>query len=454
MAEIDTPRGVQQRYTLSLPHRKVVIRQVGWTGRIRRVVAPTQVFSVGNAQLFSMHFWQVAFVAGSVAAVLPTGIYRDGAGPLTLHLAASAWLSGMTALMVLDALRAEPVESRVLYMLAWSMAPVIVTVQLVAFGTDPRQWDLLWAPASVLTVAGWSRAKGLSKRLRRTLRRLSDRDVLTGGPGAVEELSGELDRLACRWAWGSGIGALVAFMVTGPWIGWMSSETDGPTIWLGPFGTAYLIPILLGVALAGAWLGRVASYGRIGSAVRKHEMRIRVVAGHQDGAGGLQPIGAYLLHQSLLAAIPAIYMGAWLFFFAFTDGKGIASRYQSFETQFQWLLPFAIAVEVLAFLAPMWSLHTVMREEKEATLWAESDRLSRRIEQARRELGEDGVLAREDAERQLNALVQRMDALERAPIWPIDASIRRRFTLRNLGLLLPLVSYLLKNQSFWEKLIK
>jgi hypothetical protein len=42
--------------------------------------------------------------------------------------------------------------------------------------------------------------------------------------------------------------------------------------------------------------------------------------------------------------------------------------------------------------------------------------------------------------------------LEKAPTWPIDRTIRRRFTLQNLGLMLPLISYLASHTQFWQRL--
>jgi len=50
-------------------------------------------------------------------------------------------------------------------------------------------------------------------------------------------------------------------------------------------------------------------------------------------------------------------------------------------------------------------------------------------------------------------MIGRFEALEATPTWPIDTAIRRRFTLRNLGLLLPFVGYAVGDpSSFWERL--
>jgi hypothetical protein len=402
------------------------------------------------------HPGQIAFVVMSVLVTLLAGVCGEGAGPVALHLAASSWLSGVTALMVLDALRPRPAPPRALVWSAWSMAPVVVVVQIGSFGTDLLRWDLLWSPASVGMVAGWSLVKGTPGRLRRTLRRLADREVLIGGTDVVDELSRELDRIARRWACGIGAGTVAAFVATGPWAGFGFGAIRGPGIWLGPFGLAYLVPIILGVAVLGAWSGRLAAYGRLGAVVARRGIRLRAVPDHPDGAGGLRPVGAYFLHQSFFAALSPIYIIAWLVVLAVTGGDGIASRYRSFASQFWWLLPLAVLFEILAFLVPVQSIHTMMRRQKETTLWTESDRLSRRIEELRGRLERtavEGQRCGDEAEKaQLDLLVRRFEMLEGAPTWPIDASIRKRFTLRNLALLLPVAGYAFGNPGFWEKL--
>jgi hypothetical protein len=122
------------------------------------------------------------------------------------------------------------------------------------------------------------------------------------------------------------------------------------------------------------------------------------------------------------------------------------------RSQYLWLLPLAILFEVLAFVLPMHSIHKVMSKQKEMILWEKADQLSRIIaaRQARID-AENGATPRDD-EPDLADLVARYQILERPPTWPVDRAIRRRFTLRNLGLMLPLVGSLAGNGEFWQKL--
>jgi hypothetical protein len=50
----------------------------------------------------------------------------------------------------------------------------------------------------------------------------------------------------------------------------------------------------------------------------------------------------------------------------------------------------------------------------------------------------------------LAGLLERYQELENVPTWPVDSSIRRQFTLRNLGLLVPFLGFIVGHMSFWQ----
>jgi hypothetical protein len=127
-------------------------------------------------------------------------------------------------------------------------------------------------------------------------------------------------------------------------------------------------------------------------------------------------------------------------------------HYRPFLGQYLGLLALAIAFEILAFVLPMWSLHRRMKNQKETEFLAEADRLSQVIESTYERLENASGEDRDAAKRQLAELAERYQALENAPTWPIDRSILRQFTLRNLGLLMPFVGYLVGHSSFWQQL--
>jgi len=141
----------------------------------------------------------------------------------------------------------------------------------------------------------------------------------------------------------------------------------------------------------------MAAHGRLGAQARRRQIRRRVILGHPDGAGGLRPLGAFFLHQSLVAAVLAAYLVVWLVLITIPGGQ-LTRQYGGWTTTFSWMVAAAILIEIVTFLAPMKSIHTSMRAEKESELWHESDRLALQIEEIRGRLKEANVSDRRDEE--------------------------------------------------------
>jgi len=191
----------------------------------------------------------------------------------------------------------------------------------------------------------------------------------------------------------------------------------------------------------------MAGYGRLGHVLAKRGLELRVVPGHPDGAGGLRPIGAFYLYQSLMASLPAIFLTVWLLLFWLRGQYWLWRPYRdAYLKQYLWLLPLAILAEVLVFVVPMLSVHASMRVQKKAFL-ARADRLSRALEPIQARLEDTGLEERDAVKRQVAELVERYQTLEKTPTWPMDRSIRRWITLQNLGILLPFAGYLVGYHS-------
>jgi len=104
--------------------------------------------------------------------------------------------------------------------------------------------------------------------------------------------------------------------------------------------------------------------------------------------------------------------------------------------------------EILVFVLPMNSVHAIMKTQKEQTFLAEADRLSPAIAASLDKKASDGTDA---AGQRLTQLIGHYQELENVPTWPVDPSIRRRFTWRNLGLLIPFAGYVIGHMSFWQQ---
>jgi hypothetical protein len=166
------------------------------------------------------------------------------------------------------------------------------------------------------------------------------------------------------------------------------------------------------------------------------QLQLQVRPGHLDGAAGLKPVGDLYFFQALLTSLPAVFLAAWWVLIPLWPG----GRYATWREPYLVLLAPAIVFEVLAFLVPMWSFHTLMARQK-SDLLQEADDLSARLDLTLAWLREPsgpqppGVPAD-----QLASLTQMYWNIERMPTWPVDVKTWRRFIVNNLAIGLPLMS--------------
>jgi hypothetical protein len=315
--------------------------------------------------------------------------------------------------------------------LLWSTLPVLCLYEIELRRVRPWQIsDALFISAWLVVLIGLQLVASTPERLHEALQRLRDRDILPESVETGDGVEGELERIAHRWSLVGGWCVPVALLVTG---GLLPNLAHWRSWVIGPGGAGLVFYVIAG-SVVGAWAGRMAGYGRLGHVLAKRGLQLRVVSGHPDGAGGLRPIGAFYLYQSLMASLPAVFLIVWGLLF------WLRRQYRDAD-QYLWLLALAILVEVLVFVHPMLSVHASMREQRKAFL-ARADRLSRAIDTTQARLEDTGLEERDAVKQQLAELVDRYQTLEKTPTWPMDRSIRRQITLQNLGLLLPFVGFL------------
>lgn len=327
--------------------------------------------------------------------------------------------------------------------LRWSTLPAIILQQL-AYMADHQRGDLLVVIAWAVLLIGLELAENTPARLRFALRRLRHRGLLTGEGSAVRRLERELERSGRRLAIAGAGAVAVALMTTWPrfeelaanWRAWEFGPAVADQIWVTVTG-----------AVIGAWLGRLIGYGLLGRSLRRLGIALRMVPVHPDEAAGLKPIGDFYFYHSLLANLPAAFLGVWVLTLSLAQGAPAIDRYRPFLGQYLTLLAVATLMGALAFVLPLYSIHRMMRRQKESVLLAEADGLTPGIEASHRRTGEGDA---ESAKQRLEALAERYREFEATPVWPIDPSIRRRFTVRNLVLLLPFAGYVLGESPIWQ----
>ena len=308
--------------------------------------------------------------------------------------------------------------------------------ELATAGAHPDDWDYLFVSGCLTTLGGLWLARGQPERFSSMFDRLANRDALESNPSLTSQdvatMRDELRERAERWSKRSGI-----VLGVGMAVAWVAANMTYEDV--RPF-LEVMGPLvgLTGGYLVGRELGRMLSYGMLGPFLARRRVTFRATPGHVDGAAGLKPVGDYYLSQALLLALPAVFLLFWSLMFLLPDW---ANRYDAWRETYLALLAVAIALEIAAFVAPMWHAHMAMKQAKHDALITADTTLARDIAEVRaqleRELSADD---RSNAQDRLDRLTTRYGAIETMPTWPIDRALRRRVTLGNAGLILGLVA--------------
>lgn len=192
--------------------------------------------------------------------------------------------------------------------------------------------------------------------------------------------------------------------------------------------------------VAGSYLGRMVSYGRLGSSVTALGLTVRVFPEHVDGVGGLKPVGDFFSKQAMVAAIPALFLGIWSLIFPIWKGR----PYGDWSGPYLGLLVVALAIMLLSFVVPMLKFHEFMAASKRAAL-LQADKLSRRIREERERAGDDDESG--DDSKRLDALRERYWRIENMPVWPLHPSTLQSFRRTYVVLTTPVIMNLARHYT-------
>lgn len=330
-----------------------------------------------------------------------------------------------------------PVQKALILLVALALA-TIAALSSMARGTV----DWLLLSGGLTLLVGIHQAHAIPEALERTLRRIWDRGVLQSG-SSLDELTGELETaVVTRWApiGGAVVAASIALAFAGAF-------PSGQLLSRIPL----VVTEVCGGYLAGCYLGRMACYGRLGKFLRRRGDALRLIPGHPDGVGGWTPIGNFFFFQAAVAGVPAAFLAIWLLLIRFS---AFQERYFRWQEPYGYLLALAIAIEIGAFLLPLWSFHRTMLEQK-GQLQREADRLSSEIADLQRRLATTHPGTDLDALKQsLSNLSARYWAIEQLPEWPVSPETRRMFSFSNLALSFPLAAEYLGLSKEWADLLQ
>jgi hypothetical protein len=287
-------------------------------------------------------------------------------------------------------------------------------------------------------IAGLWLARGESGRLAEVIKRLANRGALTGPeghvtPAEIDRLMEAIDQRAKRWAWRAGLA--LAVLIAASFIT-VKSMRSGDFALLDTIGGSLVGA--LGGFLVGRVIGSMLAYGFITRSMSAAKLTLNTVPGHVDGAAGLKPLGDFYLRQAALLAVPAAFLLAWSLILLIPSWE---ERYSGWREWYLGLLVIAIGLEIAAFVAPLWRVHRTMQDQKWEALVKADSLIAVQIEKARGQLEQDLDNERRAAVRdQLEQLTASYQAREEMPTWPVDPTVRRRLTLGNLALIIPLLS--------------
>ncbi len=306
--------------------------------------------------------------------------------------------------------------------------------ELWLYGSDLTAWDPMLISGAVTFFVGLRLALLLPDKLTETLDRLADREVLKVSPEQLDQFQKALASEARVWQARGGIvvaGAILAAFVV----------AYGRNVFA--LSGLVLLEALAGY-IAGRQIGRAALHGRLGGLLHKHGITLEVEPGHLDGAAGLRPVGDLYFFQAMLLALPAAFLAIWWLLIPAFD------RYAEWRTPYMALLVIVLAFENLAFIAPMRAFHQEMQRQKR-TLVAQADQLSHRVQSLQQKLTDaESTDERNAFKEQLAHMTERYWEIERMPTWPVDARVRRRFTINNAALFLPILGQSIHLSGAWQ----
>lgn len=156
-------------------------------------------------------------------------------------------------------------------------------------------------------------------------------------------------------------------------------------------------------------------------------------------------MGELYLRQATVIAAIGIFAGVWWLVI------GIVEKYERWREPYVAVMAVAVACELLAFVAPLWSFHQIMAADKRRHL-SKADLVSREILHLEGTLSGEGDQHDENREAEIERLRQRWRDIETMPTWPVDARLRRRFTWNQVAVLIPVTLKALSAPRWWQEL--
>ena len=321
---------------------------------------------------------------------------------------------------------------------ACGILALAIANELKIYGLHPTEWDVLYMSSVVVLTVGVRFGLALPERVAKTVEQLHNRGSLTGNP---ESLASAVVSRGDSWAHEGGLALAVVVAVSFSIAFWQ----------IFPDQILFTIIATLAAYLVGRLISRLVAIGTLGSMVSGgSEWDVRPNPFHPDGAAGLKPIGELYVRQASVLLIPGVFVAGWWVLIPIVDSF---NHYERWRTPYLGLLCLTVVLQVLAFVLPMISFHRLMRAAKQERLADADRRVSPELARIEEVLAfTQDARERADLKERSSLLRDYSLAINEMPTWPVDITIRRRFTLNNSLLLVPLLGRAVGLSSFWSDL--
>lgn len=323
----------------------------------------------------------------------------------------------------------------------WIIATAVMLLlgasQVLTYGWPPDTWDPLLLSAVAILIVGMWLGLLVTEDVPDTLNDLERQRSLEGDPGALARcVATRADRLAgiC----GLAVAALLLASYTSVYAVQQRLPDDLPLVALAS----------LGGYLGGRVIGRMIAVGQIGSIIDSDERwHIHPQLASLDDAAGLSAVGRLYLKQALVLFIPAMFLMAWWLIIP------VLQAYEEWRSWYLGLLLVALVLQLVAFVWPMWSFHVQMKRHRDDLLAQIEADGSRRLADL-----EPPLLSAHSAEERMQltnevkAVKDRYASVRTCPTWPVDRRVRRKFSIRNAFLLVPLAAKLVGLSGLWSEI--
>lgn len=311
---------------------------------------------------------------------------------------------------------------------------------ILTFGWNVRCWNLPNITVTIALILALYLARQIDARMRKALHELWLQGTLPGAADPTPDLQARILRGSGRRELFSALLMMTVMLTAYAWstAPYLPSVLEAMTSLTVPADAkrelllSFFLPITLGIAsglVAGAFFGRLATYGSAASVLASPDTALNVHPDHFDDANGFRPLGRFYLYQAVLTAIPLLWLSGWALAISWYHSgqcyvQPVDPAYTlrvSLQLYGQWLV--IAAFTYFGFVRPVLQLRRRLHRRRAELLETRVPQIESDIAQLQQRLA--GMPAGEERpalEKSIGALAQERWSILTMRCWPMDRS--------------------------------